>query len=326
MSRNWVFTLNNPTPQDDAILDFTNEQRWSNRVSFAIWMLETSESGTPHYQGYLEATSPIRIPWLKKRLPRAHFDRRRGSRQEAIGYCLKTCFPVNENGSWRDFLLSDANIMLDQITSHSSRPNIFPNSTSLQELVTLLTVGARKSRLDIMKEKLDSGATEEELADEDFGSWVRHYRAFREYRLMKTPARNHEVEVIVLQGPTGTGKSKFAMDAYPDAYWKQRSQWWDGYNKQETIVLDEFYGWIPYDLLLRLCDRYPLLLETKGGQVQCVAKRVVITTNSTPGSWYRNAYFPAFARRVSKWMVLPRMGEVHVYDEYDRAVDNFIST
>lgn len=171
---------------------------------------------------------------------------------------------------------------------------------------------------------LDEGKTEKEIVDEDFGSWVRHYRAFREYRLMQSTPRNHAVEVIVLQGPTGTGKSKFAMDAYPDAYWKQRSQWWDGYCNQETIILDEFYGWIPFDLLLRLCDRYPLLLETKGGQVQCVAKRVVITTNSLPGNWYRNAYFPAFCRRVAKWMVLPQLGEVRIFDQYERAIDSFI--
>jgi len=326
MSRNWCFTLNNPTPEDDECLDFTNARRWSGRVSFAIWVSETSESGTPHYQGYLETVDPVLLTWLRKRMPRAHFERRKGLRHEAIAYCLKTCIPENENGSSNDSPPSAANITSEMLSSLSNRLNFFPNNLLLSKLAEMANSSVKKSRLSMAKERLDTGVTESKLADEDFDTWVRHYRAFREYRLLKTPARNHAVEVIVLQGPTGTGKSKFALDAYPEAYWKQRSQWWDGYTNQETIVLDEFYGWLPYDLLLRLCDRYPLLLETKGGQAQCVAKRVVITSNALPQHWYRNAYFPAFVRRVSMWMVLPKLGEVQIYNEFDSAVGNFIST
>jgi hypothetical protein len=99
-----------------------------------------------------------------------------------------------------------------------------------------------------IRSKLSEGnsATIEEIADNEFDLWVRYYKAFDRYLLMKTKPRNHVVEVHVLQGPTGTGKSKWAMDTYPDAYWKQRSQWWDGYMGHEVVILDEFYGWLPF--------------------------------------------------------------------------------
>jgi len=176
-----------------------------------------------------------------------------------------------------------------------------------------------------IKEKLDAGKEEKDIADENFESWVRHYRAFREYRLIKTAPRNHAVEVIVCHGPTGTGKSKWAMESFPDAYWKQRSQWWDGYSNQATVILDEFYGWLPWDTLLRICDRYPLLVETKGGQVQFVAKTVVITTNAIPNTWYRNAYFAAFVRRVTEWRSFPVWGEVQSFSDYDVAMRAFVN-
>lgn len=133
---------------------------------------------------------------------------------------------------------------------------------------------------------------------------------------MKTEPRSWDTCVHVLQGPTGTGKSKWAQDFDPKGYWKQRSNWWDGYTKQETVVIDEFYGWLPFDLLLRLCDRYPLLVETKGGQVQFLAKTIIITTNMLPCNWYRNAYFPSFARRVNMWHILPIWGEHKEYIDY----------
>lgn len=171
---------------------------------------------------------------------------------------------------------------------------------------------------------LENGSTEKEIADEHFELWVKSYRAFREYRLIITDPRNHEVEVFVLQGPTGTGKSKWALDNFPEAYWKQRSIWWDGYTKQETVVLDEFYGWMPFDTLLRVCDRYPLLVETKGGQVNFVAKTIIITTNSIPNSWYKNVYFNSFVRRVTKWMVLRKWGDMQTYTDYSEAISAFV--
>jgi len=162
------------------------------------------------------------------------------------------------------------------------------------------------------------------IADEHFDLWCRYGRSFRQYKSLIDPPRDHPTEVIVIQGPTGTGKSKWAKDHYPEAYWKQRSQWWDNYEAQETVVLDEFYGWLPFDTLLRLCDRYPLYVETKGGQVNMSAKRIVITTNAVPNAWYKNVYFNSFVRRVTKWMVFPIWGEIEEYTDYTEAISRFI--
>lgn len=176
-----------------------------------------------------------------------------------------------------------------------------------------------------MRQKIKDGADDLTIANEYFDIWVSNYRAFERYRTLITPPRNHEVEVIVIQGPTGTGKSKWCMDNYPDAYWKQRSNWWDGYNGQKTVIIDEFYGWLPFDLLLRVCDRYPLLVESKGGQIQFIAETVIITSNSVPNTWYRNAYFDSFVRRVSKWMVFPIWGEVQEFIDYSEAISHFVN-
>ena len=189
------------------------------------------------------------------------------------------------------------------------------------------TIGTKEStklRLCAIQSKLSEGRSDviEEIADNEFDIWVRYYRAFEKYLLMKTPAREWKSTVHVLQGPTGTGKSKWAMENYPGAYWKQRSNWWDGYAGHETVIIDEFYGWLPFDLLLRICDRYPLLVETKGGQTQFVAKTVVLTTNMLPCNWYKSCYFPSFARRVDVWHVLPIFGEHQQYLEYGDFLKN----
>lgn len=269
-------------------------------------------------------------------MPRAHFEVRRGTREQAVLYCVKTWEQNPLHNSGEHYVNQDDNSITSdhqtqqsqgQTTSTYSQPIWYGLQSTATEFLTSLTKSQRKKKKERMaeiKKMIEMGSTEEQIADYDFEMWVRSYRAFREYRLIITPQRSHEVEVIVLQGPTGTGKSKWAMDNYPEAYWKQRSIWWDGYAKQENVIIDEFYGWMPFDTLLRVCDRYPLLVETKGGQVNFVAKTIVITTNAVPTSWYKNVYFNSFVRRVSKWMVLRTWGNVQTFTDYSEAVSHFV--
>lgn len=87
--------------------------------------------------------------------------------------------------------------------------------------------------------------------------------------------------------------------------------------------MDDFYGWLPFDQILRLCDAYPLMVETKGSQTNFVAKTVCITSNTLPSTWYKNVpNFAAFIRRVDTWMIFntsyapSRYKEFHDYDMF----------
>jgi hypothetical protein len=59
-------------------------------------------------------------------------------------------------------------------------------------------------------------------------------------------------------------------------------------------------------------------VETKGGQVHMVAETIIITSNKSPSLWYKNVYFPAFERRVTKWFF---MGHEDIRLEYDNWVE-----
>lgn len=295
-SRYWCFTLNNP---ENDYPDF-NDPKWKKNVKFCVYQKEKGESGTIHLQGYIVLLTPRRLTWLKSNFGnRYHLEKRRGTHEEAVKYCIK----------------EDSRVEL---------PVIYPTSIALASLVKTISNGSggggQLSKLQLMKMKIDSGATDLELAEEDFQTWVRHYKAFSMYRMLKSTPRNHAMHVCVFQGPTGTGKSRFAHESYPGAYWKQRSQWWDLYVGQPVTILDEFYGWLPWDTLLRLCDRYPLLVQTKGGQVQFSSEKIIITTNRVPDKWYKSCYFPAFVRRVSEWHVFPEEDKHLIFEDYSDAL------
>lgn len=250
-------------------------------------------SGTHHLQGYLEATHSIRLPQLKNWQPTAHFEIRRGTRKQALKYVTKQ----------------------DTRVTNTSPTVIGIGEEEFGRLIN--SSNGTKTNSEILTEiqtKIQEGATDEQIADEYFEVWVKYHVAISKYRVLKTTQRNWQCETIIIWGPTGTGKSRYALEHYPGAYWKQRSQWWDGYMDHDTIIIDEFYGWIPYDLLLRLCDRYPLLLEVKGGQVQCTAKTIIITSNNAIHTWYRNIInIDALKRRITKVIHMPHKGIISNY-------------
>ncbi|QXP07772.1 MAG: replication associated protein [Arizlama virus AZLM_610] len=120
---------------------------------------------------------------------------------------------------------------------------------------------------------------------------VCHYNSLRKIAMDNMKPVGIEKEVKVLWGPTGVGKSRLAWDeAGLDAYPKTpTTKFWDGYQGQEHVVIDEFFGQIEISHMLRWLDRYPVNIETKGSGTVLKAKKIWITSNLHPEEWYRLA-------------------------------------
>lgn len=111
-------------------------------------------------------------------------------------------------------------------------------------------------------------------------------RALQTYKSLITKSIHRDVKVIFLIGSPGTGKTRWAYENYPELYSKPDGQWWDGYTGQDTILLDDYYGDIPYSTFLKVLDRYPLNLPVKGGFVGARYTTVIITSNKSFTQWY----------------------------------------
>ena len=117
---------------------------------------------------------------------------------------------------------------------------------------------------------------------------VQHYRTLRAICSDYSRPAAMERTCEVFWGKTGTGKSRRAWnEAGDDAYSKDpRTKWWDGYCGQSHVVIDEFRGTIDISHMLRWLDRYPVLVEVKGSSVPLKVKKIWITSNLDPRSWY----------------------------------------
>ena len=149
-----------------------------------------------------------------------------------------------------------------------------------------------RSDLLRLKDDLKAGQSLIEISDNHFECYLKYNRSIKDYILLHTKPRSWVTELYIVTGKSGIGKSRDAWAQYPDAYALRKCNtgtlWWDGYEGQETVIIDDFYGWMPFDTLLRLTDRYPMLVDIKGGAVQFTAKRIIITSNEVPDNWYPN--------------------------------------
>jgi len=315
-SRNWVFTVNNPvTP---------NLFRSTTQFKFVVGALE--QGSTIHYQGYLELTTSRSMTTLKSifsdQNPPPHLEKRLGTRQQAIRYVLKTY--LEELPKWTGLLLISQElefIGLSELngTIQSTLPAliIFGLSGTSSDLIDLSCQKRTvKERLQHVKAKIQNGASELEIANEDFELYIKYARTFNRFALLCSVPRSNKTKLIVIQGPTGSGKSHYSRERFPEAFWKPRNLWWDGYSGQKAVIIDEYYGWLPYDLLLRLGDQYPLQVENKGGSINFNSEYVVFTTNKHPSNWYANVYFEAFVRRVEEWIVIKDREDIVISDNY----------
>lgn len=150
-----------------------------------------------------------------------------------------------------------------------------------------------------------------EISNAFFPAFARYHRAISAWRLLNTPRRRDKSTVVVLHGPTGTGKTQAAWCMAPDAHIFSPDSatsgvgWWDGYTGQPDVIIDDFYGGLRYSFLLQLLDRYPLRVQSKFGSREFLASRVIFTSNKHPSDWYDYDKFgthawPAFSRRLDR--------------------------
>lgn len=160
-------------------------------------------------------------------------------------------------------------------------------------------------RVDLLavRERLIEGTTFKVCAMEHFEAYAKYHRFFERFGALFSPRRSTFPEVTVLWGPPGVGKSGAAAIAAPSGYRKAHGTiWWDGFDGEQAIILDDFDGlFCPFKFLQSLLDRYPLRVECKGGSIEVLSSRIIITSNFSPRAWYphlRSEEWQSLYRRI----------------------------
>ncbi len=112
--------------------------------------------------------------------------------------------------------------------------------------------------------------------------------------------RDSAVPVVVrwFWGPPGSGKTRAVYADIErdggDAWSKNGGgKWFQGYDGHDILILDDIRSdWFPLTFLLKLIDRYPMMVENKGGSRQMKATTVYVTSVMHPRDLYNLAHEP----------------------------------
>ena len=211
------------------------------KATYTVGQLEKGENGTLHLQFFQNFKTPVRLAHYKKVLPAAHCEPAIGDK--AREYCQKTESRVE--GPWE----------------YGVKP-LQRNSKADWEEVYL---NAKRGRI------------------EDIPADIR----VRCYSQLKKIEKDHlvvkdsnNVRGVWIYGPSGVGKSRSARRDYPDAYPKLCNKWWDGYQGQKNVIMDDIgpeHKVLAQQLKI-WSDRYGCILETKGGALTSTYENFVVTS------------------------------------------------
>lgn len=168
-------------------------------------------------------------------------------------------------------------------------------------------IQGQRSDLEEIKQKLDEGASLKNIADDYFSDFIRYHSGLSKYKGLVEKEKTktfRKLTVIVHEGPTGTGKTRTAMEQATYKIEGSHLNWWDGYDGDTTILIDEFANQIPITEMLNILDGYQLRLPIKGGFTYANWSTVFITTNLSFEEWYPNAHpehKKALRRRINQW-------------------------
>ncbi len=265
-SRNWCFT-------DWQLLDIKAiYKKYSDIIRAIGWGDEIAPTtGRRHFQGHIQFINKKRMNGVKKifECNKIALFSCRGSIEHNINYCSK------------DGKYNKLGIFIQQ--------------------------GIRTDFED-MKKMLDDGATLEELAKKYFSQFIMYGNGLRQYKKLCDQRRSKKfrlLDVELVCGPTNTNKTRNALEKYPNAFKITGTQlkWWDGYNGENELLIDEYNNDVGITSMLNYLDGYQLRLDIKGSFTYAQWTKVIITTNLHPDEIHFQAkpeHKKALFRRITR--------------------------
>lgn len=207
----------------------------------------------------MELSKPARIPQAKTWLgcPWANLRESLGDRQANYNYCTKEDSRAEGGERFEIGVFEQGGQGKKKSTVHELREELRDGTTSLRKEITegrILNIGTLRYCERLVSE-FNRGRSR--------GAQVATY----------------------LFGATQQGKSHLAHAAFAGESFYSKdptTKWWDGYNGEELIIVDDWSGPATQEELdrwKRWIDKWPCQVETKGGSVVLLSRRWIFTSN-----------------------------------------------
>lgn len=243
-----------------------------------------------HAQYTLFFRTGKRFTTIKKKFKKLHFEDVKHF-EKSIQYCKKG---EQSHQEWE--------------SKGNQGPN-YGRDAKVTEWGTYPQQGARGDLMDLKDQIVNGESTVTDILLDNpmmyhkFGRTLEKIQQYR-YKLM---FRTVQTTCTWYIGPTGVGKSHKAFDGYHPLthyLYPKDLHWWDNYEMEETVIINEFRAEIKFGKMLELLDKWPCVVPRRG---QCprpfLTKHVIITSLLHPSEIYCNVSerddFKQLLRRIN---------------------------
>lgn len=279
--KHWCATINNPIDEDYSQFADIEEL-----TTYYIYGKEVGSSGNFHLQCYIAFKRVTDLNKLKQMWPRGHFELMACKKPKtAADYCKKGCQSHEE---WSKLGTKGPNFGL---RASFMEYGTIPESQGEK--------GAKATQ-DMWNGVIDS-ALKGEFENIPPHILIPHYSQLKKFHFdnQLPPPSVDELQNEWIWGEPGIGKSRRARAENPSIYDKMLNKWWDGYEGERTVLLDDFE--IEHKIfghhLKRWCDHYSFPAEIKNHVKQIRPQKFVVTSNYHPDEIWEGAMLEAIKRR-----------------------------
>jgi len=290
-SKFWFFTFNNYAnyPGYDTAL------RGLKNLSYLVYGHEMAPvTGTPHLQGYLEFSIRTKLSTLngfKKIGLHCHWEvpKHYDTWKECRAYCIKDGGDVFEFGEG----------CYDKVLSKQKQAH---------------GVGGKRTDIDDIRDAITAGIIHNTESLESFSGLTYQGMLYADRVLRNArPVRECSPDIYYIHGKTGIGKSRYGRELIGGLergrdwrFWESydnRLKWFDGYDKHEIALFDDFRGSdCHFPTLLRITDRYVCRVEVKGASAWWCPRVIIFTSSQSLSAAFghlgSNERADQFERRV----------------------------
>lgn len=246
--RNIVFTLNNYTDEDIAML------KGSEHVQYGFFGREIAPTtGTPHLQGYLQLKKQLNGRALKRFMPRADIEAAKGTAEQSKTYCSKETVLEEWGKEKNPGKRNDLNALKEQVDTGAPLVEVISQCVNFQQIR--------------FTEKLY-----------EYKPLSAEYKKRQVYWFWGSTGSGKTRAAYDLVKEQGKDFWRSTLNG---------GSWFNGYWGQPIAILDEVRAkkW-PYGDMLELLDGYEIRIPNKGGFTIWNPEIVIITSPKKPEDCY----------------------------------------
>lgn len=227
-----------------TIFNLASVSELPSQLTYFGYGVETCPTtGKTHLQAFAYATRALRLTAWKKIFPGAHIEQMRGTFAQNEKYCSKQ----------------------SELIEFGVRPMDNGKRRDLDEVCARVIEGESLKTISVDHPKV----------------FLQYHNGIRSLSTLHSKPYEHDtVRGYWLWGVPGAGKSHYARTRFSNIYIKAQNKWFDGYDGQETILLDDYdCGKFLGHYLKIWTDKWACSGEVKGGTVHLRHHQFVITSN-----------------------------------------------